>query len=55
MKAWLGMGKPREALEQFERAERLLRQEYSVEPSIEMIEYRQRALFALDDRADLIG
>lgn len=55
MKAWLGMGKPREALEQFYRAERLLRQEYSVEPSIEMIEYRQRALFALDDRTDLIG
>lgn len=55
MKAWLGMNKPREALEQFERAERLLRQEYAAEPSIEMMEYRQRALFALDSRDELIG
>ncbi len=55
MKAWMGMGKPREALEQFERAERLLRQEYANEPSIEMMEYKQRALFALDSRDDLIG
>ncbi len=55
MKAWLGMGKPREALEQYERAERLLRQDYDSEPSIEMLEYRQRALFALDSRDDLIG
>lgn len=48
MKAWLGMGKAKEALEQFERAEKLLRTEYDEEPSIAMLEYRQRALMALD-------
>lgn len=50
MKAWVGLGKPAEALEQFEEAEKLLREEYGTEPSIDMLEYRQRALLALDDR-----
>lgn len=48
MKAWIGLGKPREAIEHFQRAEKLLRTEYASEPSISMIEYRQRALLALD-------
>jgi two-component SAPR family response regulator len=48
MKAWLGMGKPKEAMEHFERAEKLLRTEYDAEPTIPMLEYRQRALLALD-------
>lgn len=48
MKAWLGMGKAREALAHYERAEKLLRTEYDEEPSIAMLEYRQRALMALD-------
>jgi hypothetical protein len=48
MKAWLGMGKPKEALEHFERTEKLLRNDYDAEPTIPMLEYRQRALLAVD-------
>lgn len=48
MKAFLGLGKPKDALEHFDRAEKMLRTEYDEEPSIPMLEYRQRALLAVD-------
>lgn len=48
MKAWLGLNKPKDALDHFQRTEKLLRTDYGVEPSIAMLEYRQRALLALD-------
>ena len=48
MKAFLGLGKPKDALDHFERTERLLRTEYDEEPTIPMLEYRQRALLAVD-------
>lgn len=50
MKAWLGLGKPQDALDHFESSEKLLRTEYDLEPSIGMLEYRQRALLSLDQR-----
>jgi two-component SAPR family response regulator len=48
MKAFLGLGKPKDALDHFERTEKLLRTEYDEEPTIPMLEYRQRALLAVD-------
>lgn len=48
MKAFLGLSRPKDALDHFERAERLLRTEYDEEPTIPMLEYRQRALLAVD-------
>lgn len=48
MKAFLGLGKAKDALEHFDRTEKLLRAEYDEEPSIPMLEYRQRALLAAD-------
>lgn len=55
MKAFLGLGRPKDALDHFERTERLLRTEYGDEPSIPMLEYRQRALLALDSQDSLVG
>jgi DNA-binding SARP family transcriptional activator len=56
MKAFLGLGKPKDALDHFERTEKLLRSEYDEEPSIPMLEYRQRALLAMDQLHEpLIG
>lgn len=53
MKAFLGLGKPKDALEHFERTEKLLRTEYDEEPSIPMLEYRQRALLSADQGPEM--
>lgn len=50
MKAWLGLGKPQDALEHYDRAAKLLQREYDTEPSIAMMEYQQRALLSQDHR-----
>lgn len=56
MKAFLGLGKPKDALDHFDRTAKLLRNEYDEEPSIPMLEYRQRALLAVDQHHEpMIG
>lgn len=50
MKAFLGLGKPKEALGHFERAKTILREEYEADPSIQLLEYEQRAHLALDSQ-----
>lgn len=47
MRAQLGLGQAQEAERQFKRCERALRQELAMEPSIELLEVRQRALLSL--------
>lgn len=47
MQGYLANGRPEEAVRQFERAQRVLKTELDMEPSLEMLETHQRALLSL--------
>jgi two-component SAPR family response regulator len=47
MEAYVGLGRPEEAVRQYERAERALRQELDLEPSIELFKSLQKAKMAM--------
>ena len=47
MEAYVGLGRPEEAVRQYERAERALKQELDLEPSIELFKSLQKAKMAM--------
>ena len=47
MKSFLASGKPEAAIRHFEKTERHLRQEYELEPSIELLKLYQMARYGL--------
>lgn len=53
MRAHLGQGQPEEVLRQFSRCEKMLRQEYAIEPGLELLEVMLRARHGLPDAADI--
>jgi two-component SAPR family response regulator len=47
MEAYVGLGRPEEAVRQYERAERALKNEFDMEPSIELFKSLQKAKMAM--------
>ncbi|GMU54122.1 MAG: hypothetical protein AMXMBFR33_32680 [Candidatus Xenobia bacterium] len=49
MRAHLGLGQPELAVKQFQRCEEILRREYDLEPTTELLEYFHRARLGMGD------
>lgn len=53
MRAFLGLDRPQDAIEQFQKCEKYMREEYDLEPSTDLLKYYHRARLGMGDAPHL--